>query len=123
MRLLPELVAPLGNFQAADNNSTDSPDDLNDRILVEQLARSVNLSTSRLRALFRADAGTTPKRKIKQLKLERARQLAVETHLTIDQILAMVAAGDPSHFHREFKKAFGMTLTECRKRCHVEHET
>jgi AraC-like DNA-binding protein len=57
---------------------------------------------------------TTPKKLIKKLKLEKAKKLAEETCLTINQILDEVEAGDPKHFRQAFKTTFGMTLSECR---------
>ncbi len=37
------------------------------------------------------------------------------TDLRISEIIAQVGAGDESHFRRKFKKATGLTLTQCRK--------
>jgi AraC-like DNA-binding protein len=88
--------------------------EVNDRCLLEELARSVNLSRSRLRTLFKADTGMTPAQYVKRLKIEKAKELAENSNMTIGQILASVGVSDESHFRRDFKKAIGITLKECR---------
>lgn len=88
---------------------------MKDEQLVERLAQKVNLSASRLRVLFKAEMGVTPSQYIKKLRMEKAKGLAETTHLTMTRIIAEVWGGEESHFRREFKKAWGQTLTECRK--------
>ncbi|MGE0126546.1 MAG: hypothetical protein AB7U82_00465 [Blastocatellales bacterium] len=46
-----------------------------------------------------------------------------ESALRMSQIIAGVGAGDESHFRRKFKKAIGLTLTECRKRYDLRDES
>lgn len=84
------------------------------KLLIEQLAQSVNLSTPRLSILFKIETGITLKQQLDLLRLERAKQLAETTFKTIDQILLEVGAVDPSHFRRKFKKVYGRTLSEYR---------
>lgn len=91
-------------------------------MVLEHLAKSVNLSVSRLRALFKAEMDVPPKRYIKKLRLEKMKELAENTYLTTSQIIAEVEAGDESHCRREFKKAFGKTLSKCQKLCGEQAE-
>jgi AraC-like DNA-binding protein len=90
-----------------------------DGVFMEKLAQSVNLSPSRLRSLFKSSIGMTPAQYLKILKLHKAKELAENTYMTIGEILAKVGiSGDKSHFLRDFKKAFGITLTDCRNLCY-----
>jgi len=95
-----------------------------DRLSLEELAQSVNISTTRLRALFKSETGMTPSQYVKKLKIEKAKRLAENTHLTISEILDQIGVGDESHFLRNFKRACGMTLTEYRNlhHKHIEEE-
>src|SRR5262245_33327364 len=83
--------------------------------LIDKLAERVGLSSVHLRALFRRDLKTTPKRFAKRLKMENAIRLAEDSRLTISRIVELVGGGDESHFQRDFKKTFGMHLGEFRK--------
>ncbi len=117
VRLLPKLLflPPPSN---SDATSDDEDEIVKDKVLVEQLAQEVNLSASRLRALFKADMKMTLQQYIKKLRIEKAKELAETTYLPMDRIISdIVRAGDLSHFRRGFKKAYGMTLTECRELC------
>ncbi|MGH9844453.1 MAG: helix-turn-helix transcriptional regulator [Blastocatellia bacterium] len=82
----------------------------------EKLAQSVNLSETRLRALFKADTGMTPDQYLKKIRMERAREMAETTHLKITEILTILGLDSPSHFRRDFKGEYGLSLTECRRR-------
>ena len=90
--------------------------EVKDGLLLERLARTVNLSPSRLRALIKAETGLTLKQHLKQLRLEKAMKMVETTYLTINQILVEVGVNDPSHFLKDFKRAYGVTPTEYRKR-------
>lgn len=72
-----------------------------------ELAQSVNLSTSYLHHLFKAETGTSPWLYLNSLRLERARELLVTTMLSVKQVMVCVGMKDVSHFGREFKKAYG----------------
>jgi AraC-like DNA-binding protein len=82
----------------------------------DELAEQVNISAVHLRALFRRDLKTTPRRFAKRLKMENAIKLAEEyPRLTIIEIVELVRGGDESRFQQDFKKAFGKTIGEFRK--------
>ena len=83
--------------------------------LTDILAERVGISPVHLRALFRRDLKTTPKRFAKRLKMENAIKLAEDPRLTISRIMELVQGGDESRFQRDFKKTFGMPLGEFRK--------
>jgi transcriptional regulator GlxA family with amidase domain len=80
----------------------------------DELARSVNLSTSRFRHIFKAEVGTSPARYLRTLRLERAREMVKTSLLSVKQIMASTGITDRSHFDREFKKAYGLTPVQYR---------
>ena len=89
---------------------------------LDDLAQSLNLSPSRLRYLFKTETGLTPAQYLKHLKMEKAKELAESTNLRVNQILAMIEVGDGSHFLRDFKNAYGLTLSEYRNQFNLESE-
>jgi AraC-like DNA-binding protein len=90
--------------------------DLSAHIEVDEVAEMVNLSASRLRAIFKAETRLTLPQYLKKLRLERARELAETTHLRACEIMNELQVTDYSHFLRDFRKEYGMSLTECRKK-------
>ena len=73
------------------------------------IARSVGLSLSRLQHLFKEETGTTIRKYQQELRLKRARELLVTTHMSIKEIVVAVGAADKSHFVREFTKSCGLS--------------
>jgi AraC-like DNA-binding protein len=82
---------------------------------LSRLAESVNLSTTRLCYLFKAETGTPPGRYLRTLRMQDATTLLVDTFLSVKEIIARVGFTDESHFVRDFKKMYGVTPTEYRK--------
>jgi len=80
-----------------------------------QMARSVNLSPSRLRHLFTIEAGISPLHYVKLLRLRRARSLMLQTFLSVKEVMSESGFSDISHFVREYKRAFGETPSETRR--------
>jgi len=85
-------------------------------IAVSELARRVHLSRSRLTHLFRAEVGCSPGRYLRQVRLDRARQLVEESSLSIKEIMARVGISDPSHFTRDFTRRHGASPRKIRAR-------
>ena len=83
-------------------------------ITVANIAQSVDLSYSRLFALFKTQVGVSPFQYLKNARLELARQLLETTLLNIKVVAAEVGYDDCSHFMREFKKAYYFTPSEYR---------
>ena len=73
------------------------------------LARSVNLSPSRLRHLFFEEMGLTPAQYVKFLRLRKAKELLETSYLSVKVIMANVEMNNESHFVNDFKKAYGLT--------------
>ena len=75
----------------------------------DYFARQVGLSVSRFQHLFKNETGTTLVRYMQGVRIERARKLLEETHLSVKQIVSEVGASDTSHFMRDFRKAQGLS--------------
>lgn len=90
---------------------------------LDELARSVNLSPSRLYHVFKADMGISLKQYIGMMRILRAMELLSNSFLSIKEITRMVGAGDGSHFVRDFKKGCGLTPTQYRKFHHDDTDT
>ena len=82
----------------------------------ETLARSVNLSSSRLRHLFKQETGQTPTQYLKQLRLKHSENLLRTTFLSIKEIARSSGLISVSYFVREFKKTFGLSPTVYRRK-------
>jgi AraC family transcriptional regulator of arabinose operon len=80
------------------------------------LAQRVNLSPSRFAHLFRQEAGCSPARYLRDLRLDCARALVEQSVLTIKEIMVCVGFNDPSHFTRAFVSRHGASPTKVRAR-------
>ncbi len=78
------------------------------------MAKSVNLSPSRLRQLFKTETGMSPIQYLKHLRAKRAAYLLQSSFLTIKEVAFQTGSGDVSHFVRDFKKHYGLTPSEFR---------
>lgn len=83
---------------------------------VTELARSVNLSPSRLRHLFKLEVGLSPAQYIKILRMQKAKELIESTFLNIKEIVNMVGIKDNTHFNKNFKHMYGLTPSQWRAR-------
>jgi AraC-like DNA-binding protein len=86
------------------------------RVSVAALARSVNMSRWRFSHLFKDEMSLPVSHYIAKLRMREARRMLSETLLTVKEIRAHLGNIDRSHFSREFKKCYGFTPTEFRKR-------
>lgn len=90
------------------------------KLCLNDLARAVNLSPSRLSHIFKADVGLAPMQYLAQLRMEKAGELLRTTFLTVGEIRVRVGINDESHFLRDFKRAFGMPPRQYRSH-HAAH--
>jgi AraC family transcriptional regulator of arabinose operon len=82
--------------------------DLKREISLDDLARSVNLSASRLHHLFKGETGTSPLQYLKSQRLLKARELLETTFLNLKEVMRETGFTDRSHFARDFKQDFGL---------------
>ena len=86
---------------------------------IEELARLVNLSPSRLRHLFKAETGKTPAQFLKGLRMLEGERLLRTTFLSVKEIMNRVGISDESYFGHEFKKAYGLAPSKYRSAARV----
>lgn len=92
-------------------------EDLCRELPFDEIARSVNLSSSRLRCLFKAETGMAPAHYLKYLRMQKAKELAESTFLNVKQIMDKLGIRDQSHFVRDFKRVYGLTPSQYRAHC------
>jgi AraC-like DNA-binding protein len=74
---------------------------------VEKVARQVAMSASHFAHRFRAVARVSPMRYLREVRLDRARDLLLQHGARAGEVAAQVGFESPAHFTREFKRRFG----------------
>lgn len=82
---------------------------------IKEMARQVELSESRLRALFKSNLGLTPNQYVRKIKMDNAADQLRDTYRRVADIAASLGFDDNSRFVRYFKEAHGMKPTEYRR--------
>ena len=82
----------------------------------DDIANLVGLSRRQLERLFKQYLGSLPSRYYLELRLQRSRQLLLETHYSIVQVGLMCGFSSGSHFSTAFGTLFGNTPREERQR-------
>ena len=85
-----------------------------ENIDVGDILRAVPLSRSTLERRYEKILGQSPKQDILRFRLNRAKQLLVETNLTLDAIAEKVGLEHTEYLGRIFKKKFGLTPAKFR---------
>ena len=88
---------------------------LEPRLAITHLAGSVNLSTSRLRHLFKSETGVSLKKRLIAARLETGRELLEGSLLTVKEVTVRVGYTHVSHFVRDFKRIYQISPAEYRK--------
>ncbi|MBL4702319.1 MAG: AraC family transcriptional regulator [Phycisphaeraceae bacterium] len=84
-------------------------------ITVDDLADAAELSASYITRLFKQWVGTTPMNYLRQVRVERARQLLADVDLSIQQVGAQVGLRDPYHFSKVFRRIDGLSPSAFRQ--------
>ena len=82
---------------------------LYESLTVADLADLVSLSPSAFAHLFRDITGRSPYQFLKEMRLDRARELLVDGNFTVARISKVVGYASVSHFISEFRGRFGVT--------------
>jgi len=67
------------------------------------------MSASHYAHRFSSVVRVSPKRFLREARLERARALLMESGARAGEVAALVGFDSPAHFTREFKRRFGVT--------------
>lgn len=85
------------------------------RIPLDELARAANVSAAHLCRLFASSTGHSPVQTVRLARLDRAATLVARSNLSIGRIAQLCGFGDPYHFSKRFKAAFGASPTKVRR--------
>lgn len=89
----------------------------------EELAGLVYLSPGYLSAVFKEETGVTLNRYIREVRMNKARELLEGTNMKIAQIAKEVGFSNSSYFCRSFREFFGCSPELCRKGKVADEET
>ena len=89
---------------------------------ISDLASRVNLSTSRLGHLFKAQTGLSLNVFLANERLEKAANLLRYTEMRVKEITYSVGYGQEPSFNRAFKKRFDRSPADFRKQQHLFSE-
>jgi transcriptional regulator GlxA family with amidase domain len=95
----PKLVQIIQTME----RSTEEP------ISPSELAKSVNMSTRQLERLFRRYLNRSPKRYYMELRLEKARNLLLQTDMSVINVALACGFTSPSHFSKCYRAYFNRT--------------
>lgn len=82
---------------------------------VERFARALGLSRASLFRKFKGISGQSPSEFIRNMRLERARQLLASGEFNVSQTAGQAGFLDLSHFAACFRKRFGISPSDCVK--------
>ena len=91
------------------------------RYTAKDLGDALNYSPAHLNRLFKEHFQLTPYEYLQNHKFQYAHNLLQNTGIGISEIAAEIGYSNLSHFFSNFKKRYGMTPGECRKRPLQEH--
>ena len=89
-------------------------ENISNDIDAEELSAKLGLSYSWFRKVFKEYTGYSPAKYFQELKLRKAKQLLIESPLTIKEICYQLNYTSTEHFFTVFKKQTGYTPTEYR---------
>lgn len=84
-------------------------DHIAEPLSVSDLAEQASMSPSAFSHLFRDVTGKSPYQFVKEMRLNRARELLIENKSSITQISKAVGYRSTSHFINEFRERYGIT--------------
>lgn len=82
---------------------------LSQPLTVADMADQVSLSPSAFAHLFRDITGKAPYQFLKEMRLDRARELLIDGNLAVARVSKEVGYASVSHFISEFRSRFGVT--------------
>ena len=84
-------------------------DHISDPISPARIADEIGISTRQLERLFGKYLNTSPKKYSMEMRLERARNLLIQTEASVTDVALSCGFDSPGHFSRVYKAAFNVT--------------
>lgn len=84
--------------------------------LLDEISQAFHYSTAHFSRLFSAEFGTTYTRFMSDYRLERAKNLLMQTEMSVREIAQRVGIGDAGYFIRQFSKKFQVSPEKYRRR-------
>ena len=84
------------------------------QLSVKAAAEFAGMSETHLRRIFKATVNTSPVRYITFLRLEKAKNMLVNSNYSIEEIAVSVGIPDPYYFSRLFKREIGASPSQYR---------
>ncbi len=91
-------------------------DHYSEKISLDQIAENMYLSPFYISKIFKSETGDTPIRHLINIRLEKAKELLVDGSGSIQEVAAAVGYDDAYHFSKLFKKRYGMSPSQARKK-------
>jgi len=85
------------------------------KITLEDVAREVSLSPAYFGKVFKQEMGCSPSAYLNRLRIERARQLLLQSDLQLVEIANILGFEDQSYFTKVFKRLSGVSPNRFRK--------
>ena len=90
-------------------------DHLDRDLNIQELAAQVCLHPNYFIRMFKEQMGVPPIQYISRVKMEKAKELLMQTEGNVGEVARQVGFQDYFHFSKQFKKLVGMSPTEYRK--------
>lgn len=92
-------------------------DHYNEKISLDQIAENMYLSPFYISKIFKSETGDTPIRHLINIRLENAKELLESGNAgSIQEVAAMVGYDDAYHFSKLFKKHYGISPSQAKKK-------
>jgi AraC-like DNA-binding protein len=114
----PNERSPLVNGDRTDQRVLFAIECIRAREDFDEIAAKLNLSTSRLRHLFKERTGWSLGRFSKEQKLWNAKRILEETCCSVKEAAVIAGFSDVSHFVRDYKSRFGCRPSQTPARAH-----
>ena len=86
-----------------------------EKVTLDRLGELTGYSPLHVLRLFKAAVGCSPHEYLSSLRMERAKQLLIESDMPIDRIAAECGFSSESYFHSYFKRSAGISPGEYRR--------
>lgn len=94
----------------------------NERITLDKLSKSTNLSSSYLSSLIKKETGLSLAENINKIRVDASKKILLKSNVNITELSAMVGFAYSNHFARIFKQFTGMTPSEFKNSVWSEDE-